>query len=433
MKAILFSPRVRRGCTSCIVFLACLLIPVSSELPETSAEQSIPVLRVVIARHTVPESRIAPFGPGFEQGLVSAFCEEYGYTPHWIVAGDQQSAIHLLKEGQADIMAGFTGLSGTIPGTQTGPAYHHAKLLTLSTPDVADNETLELPPRMESQTIELWRPFLPTGHEEHPADSSEVEELAHCWCWRDDDALLAFRMHEFWQQRSQSDDTLLARLNDLHFGFLPRRFNPDDLKELTDAIKLRLPSYSKTIALAAQNAEIDPLLLIAVIFQESRFDPKTVSITGVRGIMQLTAYTANFLKVDRHDPDQAITGGARYLRYLWDSLEDLRLDSWDRWFFTLAAFNQGPRRLEGAMELSRKLGGSGRTWQELKQVYPLLSQREYAALVGQNTCRGGEAVSFVQNVRWYYHVLHGLVTLLRPEAEYLTPLFLASVPVTGGI
>jgi len=371
------------------------------------------------------ESRIAPFGPGFEQSLVSAFCEKYGYTPYWIAVDGQQSAIQLLREGKADLVAGFAGSGDTTSDLQAGPAYRHANLLETTVLETADNEAIDSDRLDKRREINLWRPFLPEGSEGIPA-SFEQEEPVHAWWWRNDDALLDSRMRDFWEQRAKSDDNLLARLDDLHFGFVPRRFDPEDLKELTDALKLRLPSYSRAIASAAKEAGIDPLLFIAVIFQESRLDPRTVSSTGVRGIMQLTAYTANFLKVDRRDPDQAIAGGARYLRYLWDSLEDLHLDSWDRWFFALAAFNQGPRRLEGAMELSRKLGGSGRTWQEVKQVYPLLSQSKYAALVGQNTCRGSEAVGFVRNVRWYYHVLRGLVTLVRPEAEHLAPLLLAS-------
>ncbi len=50
-------------------------------------------------------------------------------------------------------------------------------------------------------------------------------------------------------------------------------------------------------------------------YQESHWDPKATSPTGVRGIMMLTKATAKQMKVsNRLDPAQSIKGGARYLR-----------------------------------------------------------------------------------------------------------------------
>jgi membrane-bound lytic murein transglycosylase F len=406
---------------ACGLLLFCLLTPAPDFLSLSNADTPLPVLRIAAAVRVPEESRISHFGPGFERGLVYAFCAEYGYSPRWIVVDSRRAALRMLREGGADLMIGFSGRGDGMEDLQSGPVYSGDRPLELVLPLRKSAEESALPERLGSRSLNLWRPFLPAGSLTLPPSRGEDRYRPHRWYWRDD-ALLGTELRDFWTRRGNGEDTLLARLDELHFGFLPKRFNPHEIKELMDALAQRLPRYQSEIGEAARIEDLDPLLFTAVIFQESRLDPATVSPTGVRGIMQLTARTAAFLKVDRLDPVQALRGGARYLRYLWNGLESLDLEYWDRWFFALAAFNQGARRLEGAMELSRKLGGSGRTWRELKKVYPLLAKTAYAGMVGQGPCRGGEAVRFVENVRWYYHVLRSLVTLSRPEAQHLAPL-----------
>lgn len=247
------------------------------------------------------------------------------------------------------------------------------------------------------------------------------ETTTRRWFWRGDSNELSSRLHSFWEARYTDGDTMLAALEDRYFGFIPDTSDPYDLMELTDVVARKVPAHARTILRAAASVDMDPLLLTAVIFQESRFDNNCRSFTGVRGIMQLTQETALFLKVNRMEPTQSIRGGARYLRMIWDGLEELELDPWDRWCFTLAAFNQGPGNLKAAMRLSKELGGTGRTWRELKEVFPLLSRPKFAQKVKASTCRGYEAVDFVEKVRWYYYVL-GLVAFTRPEAEHLGPL-----------
>lgn len=107
---------------------------------------------------------------------------------------------------------------------------------------------------------------------------------------------------------------------------------------------------------------------------------------------------------------------------VYEKLEPLGLDPWNRWFFTLAAYNQGPGHLRDAIDLARQLGMSGKTWRDLKEVYPLLEKKRYGDMVKHGTCRGREAVRFVDSIRYYYYILHGIVRLSRPEAEHLGPL-----------
>jgi soluble lytic murein transglycosylase-like protein len=86
---------------------------------------------------------------------------------------------------------------------------------------------------------------------------------------------------------------------------------------------------------AATRMNVDPELVQAIAWQESRFDPQARSPKGAIGIMQLMPATARQLGVNPYDPQQNIQGGVAYLRALLTQFNgDVRL--------ALAAYNAGP-------------------------------------------------------------------------------------------
>ena len=58
---------------------------------------------------------------------------------------------------------------------------------------------------------------------------------------------------------------------------------------------------------------VDPLVLSAIGWEESRQHPDAVSSAGAIGVMQIMPGTAKSLGIDPHDPAQAIDGAARLL------------------------------------------------------------------------------------------------------------------------
>lgn len=79
--------------------------------------------------------------------------------------------------------------------------------------------------------------------------------------------------------------------------------------------------------------DIDPNLLFAQGFQESRFNPKAVSSAGARGIAQFMGDTAKEFGVNPNDPRSSINGQARLMRQLLDRTNDIDL--------ALAGYNSG--------------------------------------------------------------------------------------------
>lgn len=85
---------------------------------------------------------------------------------------------------------------------------------------------------------------------------------------------------------------------------------------------------------AARIHRLDPTLLKAVAWQESRGRMRAISPRGALGVMQLMPSTANELGVDPHVMTDNIRGGAIYLRRQLDRFGTVPL--------ALAAYNAGP-------------------------------------------------------------------------------------------
>ncbi|MFT4712275.1 MAG: soluble lytic murein transglycosylase-like protein [Candidatus Azotimanducaceae bacterium] len=75
--------------------------------------------------------------------------------------------------------------------------------------------------------------------------------------------------------------------------------------------------FNQFISAAANQYNVDPALIEAVIQVESAFNPNAVSKKGATGLMQLMQGTAKQYKVkNRFNPKENIYAGVKHLRYL---------------------------------------------------------------------------------------------------------------------
>ena len=92
-------------------------------------------------------------------------------------------------------------------------------------------------------------------------------------------------------------------------------------------LRLRYPlDYEQIVRGHASNYRLEPALLAAVIYQESKFDADAESESGAIGLMQLTPATAEgialrtggsrFELADLYDPELNVRYGSWYLRHL---------------------------------------------------------------------------------------------------------------------
>jgi membrane-bound lytic murein transglycosylase F len=240
---------------------------------------------------------------------------------------------------------------------------------------------------------------------------------------READELLADEVDAFLEEARTG--TLLARLADRYFGHV-RRLSETDVTYFLARMRERLPRYRKHFHEAQARTGVDWRFLAALAYQESQWDPLATSRTGVRGMMMLTADTADRLGVsDRLDARESILGGARYFALLRDQLPE-EIGEPDRSWMAIAAYNLGPGHMNGARAIAARMGKDNTAWWDMKRILPLLARPEYAARLKAGPARGGEAVIMTENVRNY----HGILARLEPA--YVPPLQPAGLGLAQG-
>jgi soluble lytic murein transglycosylase-like protein len=132
-----------------------------------------------------------------------------------------------------------------------------------------------------------------------------------------------------------------------------------------DAVEAR-HAYDDIIDEAAQQYELDPRMIKAVMQAESAFNAMAVSPVGALGLMQLMPDVAMELGVtDPLDPRQNIMAGSKYLKQLLDSHDgNVRL--------ALASYNAGP----GNVAKYRAIPPFKETRDYVKKVTSLLAEND---------------------------------------------------------
>jgi len=148
--------------------------------------------------------------------------------------------------------------------------------------------------------------------------------------------------------------------------------------------------YSSTVELAAAEFDTDPLLIWAVMREESRYDPEARSYVGARGLMQVMPVSQTWIAEqlgedispgDAFTPQASIRMGAWFLHFLFNYFEgDLEL--------AIAAYNGG--------------AGSVDIW----QADPQVSDRDdLLRWIGYGETR--EYLERVSLSYWVYQALYG--------------------------
>jgi membrane-bound lytic murein transglycosylase F len=264
----------------------------------------------------------------------------------------------------------------------------------------------------EAHTLDIARKFHPNLARAWPI--GDPEPIA--WAFpRHGDPYIIARAEDFILRLIY--DGTLRRMLDRYYGHVGRLDQLDVANYLT-AIRTQLRDYRAWFQEAQELTGIDWRLIAALGFQESRWDPAALSPTGVRGLMMLTADTADRMRVaNRLDPRQSIIAGARYLLELKEMLPQ-KVQEPDRTWLALAAYNLGLGHVEDARVLAQRQGLDPNLWVDVKQTLPLLTRYEYYSTVKRGFCRGGEALALTENIRNYYDIL---ATLEPPHITGLTP------------
>lgn len=222
------------------------------------------------------------------------------------------------------------------------------------------------------------------------------------WVMRQDSETLTNDMYRWLNKYIQNGN--MAKLKDKYYGHI-NIFDYYNTVVFHKRIKSRLPKYKKHFMEAAKQNNISWIYLAAQSYQESHWNAKARSFTGVRGIMMLTRPTAKSVGVkNRLDAVSNIHGGAKYMaKMIKDVPQSVKKD--ERMKFALAAYNVGMGHIHDARTLAKRLHKDPNSWLDIREILPLLSQKKYYKTLKHGYARGVEPVKYVDSISEYAHIL----------------------------
>jgi membrane-bound lytic murein transglycosylase F len=387
---------------------------------------------------------------GFEYDLVSAFADQLGVEVELVVRDNPGEILAMIAAGEADIAA--AGLTRT-QQRQDRVLFSHSyqdvtqqvvcrrggaqpsqveDLLGLSIEVPAETSYVEQLNRLQQDYPELSWQVHPEHNTEYLLEKVWQRELD---CTIGDSNIVAVNqrympelsvrfdisepqqlalalppqaqgLHQAlnnWLEMVRDNGQLQVLVNK-YYGFIDV-FDYVNTRVFQRKVRTLLPKYQALFEEAAKKHEIDWALLAAQAYQESHWDRRARSPTGVRGIMMLTLPTAREVGIkSRLDARQSIFGGAKYLADLRSRLPE-EITEPDRTWIALAAYNVGMGHVYDARRLARELGKNPDLWHDFREVLPLLSQKKYYKDLRYGYARGSEPVRYVQRIRNYHDML----------------------------
>lgn len=171
-----------------------------------------------------------------------------------------------------------------------------------------------------------------------------------------------------------------------------------------------LSPYDEIVKKYAEKYGFDWKLIIAQMFQESRFNPKAKSWVGALGLLQVMPKTAEeFGFKDLHDPETGLHAGIKYLQWVQNRFDN-ELPVKDRMWFTLAAYNAGVGHVRDARRLAKIKGWNANRWfNNVERAMLLLRLKKYYRKARFGFVRGREPVNYVRKIKQHYEAYNKLI------------------------
>lgn len=410
---------------------------------------------LIVATRNGPTSLYqGAFGPeGFEYDLVNAFAKYLNVKIKWLVLPTLQDVIQAIHTGKADIgAAGMIVTPKRKKIVRFGPVYRHVKIELVyrqsSQPpsSIADlgNKPIVVPAHsiyshllrklVQQYPKLIWKPV--------SLDENQILlKIARCrfQYTLDNSDNLNISRHYFpqlastftigqpqsvaWALPPHGNGKFLKIVNTFFLriresGFLKQVSDSyfNSVKPLSYAsavtflhnVKHHLSQYKKLMKKVGKMTNLNWKLLAAQSYEESHWDPYARSYTDVRGLMMLTSSTAIAMGVNNvFDPEQELLAGARYLQKIEKQLPK-SIKKRNRIWIALAAYNLGLQHIYDAQKLAKELGKNPNTWNGLRQVLPLLSDRRWFRHLPHGYAPGWAAVEYVRNIKNYFDILSAL-------------------------
>ena len=190
--------------------------------------------------------------------------------------------------------------------------------------------------------------------------------------------------------------------------------DPVGLSIFLERTEKRLPHFEQSFRQSSENLDVHWTLIAAISYQESHWNPKAISDTGVRGMMMLTQKTAKEMGIKtRTNAKQSISGGANYFQKNLNRLP-IEIPKQDRIWMALAGYNLGFANINLARKLALKSGGNPNLWSDVSIYLAEILIDRYAD-ENNNFEKHIQALEYVERIQLYYQTL----SILNREKEML--------------
>ncbi|CAA6827382.1 MAG: Transglycosylase, Slt family [uncultured Thiotrichaceae bacterium] len=388
---------------------------------------------------------------GFEYEMAKAYAKSLGVKLAVVVAPENTKMLEWLREGKADLAAGFLhpSLDWKEQFITASDPYHEAKNHLVVH---KNNKKIESMNDLAKTTIVVhksslyWKVLLElkaSGVDlnlQVAPESLEIEEvlekvakgeyqstlvaehLLNIELGAGVDIRSAFALDKVYKNalavRMENTELLLSLNNYINekkdgklYGRLYKKyfdnsqsiskFQKDRLKSIDG--KKTLSAYDKYVKIYSKRYGFDWRLITAQMYSESRFRPNARSSAGAIGLMQVMTNTGKQLRLRKlTDPETNIHAGIKYMHWLSGKFEP-ELPIEDRMWFTLASYNAGLGHVLDARRLASKQGLNKNRWfGNVEKAMLLLSKRNYYSRARYGYVRGREPVGYVKKIKRLY-------------------------------
>ena len=157
-----------------------------------------------------------------------------------------------------------------------------------------------------------------------------------------------------------------------------------------------LSPYDRLVQPIAEEAGVDWKLVIAVMAQESRFDPYAESWMGAKGLMQIIPRFSQVQEHELWDPETNVKEGVRYIKEHMHHYA--YMDSVSQISFALATYNAGMGHMADARRLTMDRNRDPNNWDHVAESLLLLMQPRHFRNARHGFVRGTEPVNYVKQI-----------------------------------
>lgn len=232
---------------------------------------------------------------------------------------------------------------------------------------------------------------------------------------------ISFLQRSSWAVRKGSsqlakaiNDWATDKTSDFNFKAITKRYfelsKIPDVAALSEIKKGRISSYDHFFKKYAERLNLDWRLLASISYQESHFNPLSVSWAGAEGLMGIMPNTARRLGVLSHklkNPEIGIKTGAECFRRFRQGFSSISNEE-EKIKFTIAAYNAGIGHVYDAQRLAKKYGKNPTKWDG--NVDEFIRKKSDPFYYNDSICkhgylRGSETFKYVNEVlaRYKYY------------------------------